>query len=216
MLGANITDMEFDRLRRFFEQASGIRLGDGKRELVCGRLAKRLRQLALNSYRDYIAYIEQPDHAEERQQAIDLLTTNETHFFREPRHFDFLRQDIQARLRRGDRGAVRIWSAACSTGEEPYTIAITLLEAGHTRFRLVASALSSRALAQASSGVYRLDRVSSVPRPVLKKYFERGLGEQDGLARVAPSVRRLVQFQQLNLLEVGICSALSTSSSAAT
>ena len=117
MIGADITDSEFDRLRRFFEAASGIRLADSKKVLVCGRLSRRLRHHGLDSYRDYIALIESGAEADERQIAIDLLTTNETHFFREPKHFDLLRQELRDRVKAGLRGQVRIWSAASSTGD---------------------------------------------------------------------------------------------------
>lgn len=202
MIGATITDQEFDRLRRFFEQASGIHLSDSKRELVCGRLAKRLRQLTLPSYREYLAFIEQPDHAEERQMAIDLLTTNETHFFREPKHFERLRSEVQARLQRGLSGPLRIWSAACSTGEEPYSLAMTLAELlGDRPWQIVASDLSTKVLADAQRAIYGRQRAEEVPRQIAVRYMLEGYDECEGLYQIDPALCKRVSFRQINLME---------------
>jgi len=202
MIGASITDQEFDRLRRFFEKASGIRLSDSKRELVCGRLAKRLRHLSLTAYRDYIAWIEQPANAEERQTAIDLLTTNETHFFREPKHFERLRSEIRARLQKGLNGPMRIWSAACSSGEEPYSLAMTLAELlGDRPWQVVASDLSTKVLADAQRGIYARQRADEVPRELAVRYLLEGYDECEGLYRIDPSLSKRVSFMQLNLME---------------
>lgn len=202
MIGAHITDQEFDSLRRFFEQASGIRLSDTKRELVCGRLARRLRHLALGSYRDYIAFIAQPGHADERQMAIDLLTTNETHFFREPKHFDRLRGEVQARMQAGLSGPVRIWSAACSTGEEPYSLAMTLAELlGERPWQIVASDLSTKVLADAQRAVYGRQRAEEIPRALALRYVLEGYDECEGLYRIDPALCKRVSFRQINLME---------------
>lgn len=202
MIGATITDQEFDRLRRFFEQASGIRLSDTKRELVCGRLAKRLRHLALSTYRDYLAFIEQPGHADERQMAIDLLTTNETHFFREPKHFERLRSEIQSKLQQGLAGPLRIWSAACSTGEEPYSLAMTLAELlGDRPWQVVASDLSTKVLADAQRAIYGRQRADEVPRDLAVRYLLEGYDEYEGLYQIDPALCKRVSFRQINLME---------------
>jgi chemotaxis protein methyltransferase CheR len=199
MIGATISDAEFDRLRRFFEQASGIRLADSKKLLVCGRLAKRLRAVGVASYRAYADLIERADHADERQTAVDLLTTNETHFFREPRHFEHLRQ-VLPQLRRP--GGVRVWSAACSTGEEPYSLAMTLAEVlGSAPWEVLASDLSTRVLDDARRGVYGSDRAAEVPAALNRKYLLEGVDECAGLFRVDAALRERVQFRQVNLMK---------------
>lgn len=202
MIGAHISDTEFDRLRRFFEQASGIRLGDGKRELVCGRLSRRLRHLAIDSYREYLAFIEQPGHADERQMAIDLLTTNETHFFREPKHFERLRAELQARLKKGLSGTLRIWSAACSTGEEPYSVAMMLADVlGERPWQVFASDLSSKVLADAQRAIYGRQRAQEVPRDLALRYLLEGYDESEGLYKIDPDLCRRVSFRAINLME---------------
>lgn len=199
MIGATITDPEFERLRRFFQSASGIHLADSKKVLVCGRLAKRLRALGLASYRAYLDFIERPDGRAERQMAVDLLTTNETHFFREPRHFELLREEL---ARRAPRGSVRIWSAACSTGEEPYSLAMTLAEVlGDRPWSVFASDLSTRVLDEAKAGIYGEQRASEVPPKLAHKYLLEGIEEYAGRWRVDGALRQRVSFQQINLMQ---------------
>ena len=199
MIGANISDPEFDRLRRFFHAASGIRLADSKKVLVCGRLAKRLRALGLDSYRAYLEFIEQPAGRSERQLAVDLLTTNETHFFREPRHFELLRDEL---ARRNGRGGVRVWSAACSTGEEPYSLAMTLAEVlGDRPWNVFASDLSNRVLDDAKTAIYGAQRAGEVPRALADKYLLEGIDEYAGQWRVDGALRQRVSFQQINLMQ---------------
>jgi len=202
MIGATITDPEFLRLRRFFEGASGIRLADTKKVLVCGRLSKRLRHHNLNCYRDYLDLIDTPQHSAERQIAIDLLTTNETHFFREPKHFEFLREDLVRRLAEGKAGQVRIWCAASSTGEEPYSLAITAAEVlGDRNWSILASDLSTQVLRDARAAIYNSQRAAEVPRPLAMKYLLEGFDEYDGFYRIDPALRKRVNFMQINLME---------------
>jgi len=202
MIGADITDQEFDRLRRFFETASGIRLADSKKVLVCGRLSRRLRHFGLDSYRDYIALIESPAQAGERQVAIDLLTTNETHFFREPKHFDLLRQELRERVKAGLRGPLRIWSAASSTGEEAYSLAMTLSEElGDRPWSIFASDLSTRVLDDARAGIYPKQRADEIPRNLAQRYVLEGYDENQGLYRIDATLRKRVTFDQINLME---------------
>lgn len=199
-MGSAIGAAEFDRLRRFFEAASGIRLGDHKRELVCGRLARRLRERGVADYAAYLRLIEQPGEAQERQLAIDLLTTNETHFFREPKHFEILRGELAERLARGQAGGLRVWSAACSTGEEPYSLAMTLDQVlGRRPWRVFASDLSQRVLAEARRGLYGAQRAGEVPRALAERYLLEGTEEYAGTWLVDGELRQRVDFAHCNL-----------------
>jgi len=202
MIGADITDQEFDRLRRFFEDASGIRLADSKKVLVCGRLSRRLRHFGIDTYRDYLSLIESDREPGERQMAIDLLTTNETHFFREPKHFDLLRQELTARVKAGLQGPLRLWSAASSTGEEAYSLAMTLSEIlGERPWSIFASDLSTKVLDDARLGIYPKQRADEIPRPLAQRYLLEGFDENEGLYRIDASLRKNVSFQQINLME---------------
>lgn len=141
-------------------------------------------------------------NAEERQTAIDLLTTNETHFFREPKHFELLRSEVRSRLQRGLNGPMRIWSAACSSGEEPYSLAMTLAEIlGDRPWQVLASDLSTKVLADAQRGIYGRQRAEEVPRELAVRYLLEGYDECDGLYRIDPALSKRVSFQQLNLME---------------
>lgn len=197
-----LTDRELDRIIKLVYTRSGITLHEGKRELVVARLQKRLRTLGHTSFGAYVTFVEQDASGQEIITLLDAIATNHTHFFREPSHFDFIVDTIVPRLAPGV--PLRLWSAPCSTGEEVYTIAMTLQRrAPQVAYQILGSDLSTKALAAARAGVYRLSRVESIPRDMLKRFFEKGLGEQDGLARVRPELRRHVTFRHLNLLEIG-------------
>lgn len=202
-----LSEPEFALFQALMLQVAGIQLGDGKRALVSSRLAGRLRTRGLSSYRDYFALISNGSDAAERQTAVDLLTTNETHFFREQKHFDFLRE----RLLQLPRSAApfRVWSAACSSGEEPYSIAMLLAECLPGRaWEILASDLSSRMLVQARQGHYPLSRARQIPERYLKRHCLRGLGPEDGTLLIDDELRRRVEFRAVNLKdplpEVGI------------
>jgi chemotaxis protein methyltransferase CheR len=199
----DLSEADLSRIIRLVYERSGIALHEGKRALVLARLQKRLRAGGFAGFHDYLAHVESDASGTEITALLDAITTNHTGFFREPQHFDFLRSTVVPKL---GAGSIRIWSAACSSGEEPVTIGITLLDAldapHHGRIRILASDLSTRALATAASGVYKMDRVASIPLDVLRRHFERGLGAQTGQARVASHVRRLIEYQRLNLLDV--------------
>lgn len=201
--GTNVTareipDREFDRIRRWVYDTAGISLGPAKKALVAGRLAKRLQVLHCATFREYLQLLENSDFAAERQTALDLLTTNETYFFRESKHFEFLENDILGRLPRGR--TVRIWSAACSSGEEPYSIAMILNKhLGSAMWEVVASDLSTRVLAKARAGIYPLERIREMPKPYLHKYCLQGTGPYAGQVLIARALRQRVQFLQVNL-----------------
>lgn len=195
-----ISDSELRGIVQLVYDASGINLQEGKRELVEARLQKRMRQLGLHSYRDYLALVDGDDTGEERQRLLDAVATNFTSFLREPAHFDFLRQRIATEAVARGRD-LSIWCAASSSGEEPVTIAVTLREAGCKDFSILASDISHKALTVARRGVYPAASARAFPLQLLRRYFERGEGEQEGLARVKADLRAHVTYQALNLIE---------------
>lgn len=195
---ATLSDSEFHQFKSWLYEAAGINLSQAKKALVAGRLGKRLKHYGLNSYGDYFRLITQQTEAVELQHALDLLTTNETYFFREPRHFEFLRLQILPKAQPGK--TFRVWCAASSSGEEPYTIAMTLAEGlATTPWEIVASDISTRVLEKARSGHYALERAEDIPQPLLAKYCLKGTGTQEGTFLVERSLRSRVQFMQINL-----------------
>jgi chemotaxis protein methyltransferase CheR len=195
-----LSDQEFRQFQAMIYDIAGISLSDAKKPLVSGRLAKRVKQYGLVSYGDYFRLLMQQDQRAELQNAIDLLTTNETYFFREPKHFDFLRQHI-ADLQRPGR-AFRVWSAASSSGEEPYTIAMVLADMlGDAPWEVVGSDISTRVLDTARKGHYPMKRIEGIPKHCLSKYCLKGVGPQEGTFLIDRSLRSRVSFQQVNLNE---------------
>lgn len=193
-----INDQEFALFQQLIYRIAGISLSPAKKSLVSGRLAKRLQLYQLQSYGDYYRLLASGTRQDELQMAVDLLTTNETYFFREPRHFDFLRAEILTRHTRGQ--SLRIWSAACSTGEEPYSIAMALHDAlGEQPWEVLASDISQQVLARAQKGQYPLSRATLLPEGYLRKYCLKGVGAQEGNLMVQPQLRTRVQFAQINL-----------------
>jgi chemotaxis protein methyltransferase CheR len=193
-----ITDQEFERFRALIFRIAGISMTSAKKTLVAGRLGKRLRFHDLASYDDYYRLVTGKGNEQELQIAVDLLTTNETHFFREPKHFDFLRDRVLATHAKGR--ALRIWSAASSTGEEPYSIAMQLAETlGETPWEIVASDLSTQVLEKARLGLYPIRRAEEIPRHYLTRFCLKGIGSQTGTMLVTRELRSRVRFLQVNL-----------------
>jgi len=183
-----------DRIYRF----SGIKLPEAKREMVYARLALRLRSLGLASFDDYVRYLEA--EPSEWEHCTNALTTNVTSFFREEHHFRVLPEHAQARA--GKAGAYRVWSAGCSTGEEPYSIAMTLADTLHAgNYHIVASDLDTQVLATARHAVYPLGAVLKLPESRQKRFFLRGTGRNDGRARVRPEIASHVEFARVNLMD---------------
>lgn len=200
MMGVTLKEKEFTQFCDLIFRIAGITMTPSKKSLVTSRLAKRLAHHGLASYGDYFNMITGINGKAELQTAVDLLTTNETHFFREPKHFDFLRQQILQAAKSGK--TLRIWSAACSTGEEPYSIAMLLDElAGNLPWEVVASDLNTQVLEQARSGLYSMDRMSEIPQYYLSNYCLRGTGSQEGKLLIGRKLRERVQFMQHNLTE---------------
>lgn len=202
--GPEPTDRDLARIAQLVSEHSGIRLHEGKRALVTARLQKRVRLGGFRTFRAYLRCVEADSTGTELTALLDAITTNHTSLFREPQHFAFLRDVVLPPLM--DRPEMLTgWSAACATGEEPYSIAITLFEAlgDHTvaRARLLASDLSTRALATAKAGIYKADRVAHLPAAVQRRYFERGIGSQQGHVRASAALRGLIEFCHHNLLD---------------
>jgi chemotaxis protein methyltransferase CheR len=198
------TDEDFRRVSAMLHADSGIHLPDSKATLVYSRLAKRLRALGLGSFRDYCELLAGSDGVGERQAMLAALTTNVTRFFREPHHFDHLRDRVLPDLMREAKagGRVRLWSAGCSTGQEPYSIALTVLsvfpEAGAHDFRILASDIDPVVLATAKAGVYNEDAIAAIPEPMRKRWLEPA-GQGDANWRMGEEVRKLIAFRELNL-----------------
>jgi chemotaxis protein methyltransferase CheR len=197
MTTLNLNDNEFAQFQRFIFDAAGITLSGAKKALVSGRLAKRVQHHRLSSYSDYLKLLASGQAAAEVQTAVDLLTTNETYFFREPKHFELLRRLAEA----APRGQpMRVWSAACSTGEEVYTMAMVLEDClGPGGWEVLGSDISTRVLERARSGHYPLERTRHIPPDYLKRFCLKGVDEQQGTLLVQRSLRERVRFQQVNL-----------------
>lgn len=193
-----ITDTEFSHFQRFIFQAAGITLSPGKKALVCGRLAKRLQANELSNYTEYFELLSSGKAATEVQTAVDLLTTNETYFFREPKHFDLLRSLATAAASKPQ--PFRVWSAASSSGEECYSIAMVLADClGTSAWEVVGSDISQRVLQRARAGHYPVERTRHIPPAYLKRFCLKGMGEQEGTVLVERPLRARVNFAQVNL-----------------
>jgi chemotaxis protein methyltransferase CheR len=203
-----LSTRDYARLCDLIYAEAGIHLNFEKKTMLEGRIRRRLKALELNSYGQYCDYLfERKGLEEEIVPLIDVVTTNKTDFFREPRHFDFLVGKALPDLTSHDRGGrpLLVWSAGCSTGEEPYTLAIVLSEyaLAHPgfRFKILATDISTDVLAKAEMGVYSKDVVSPVSSALQRKYFMRGRDSNSQRVRVVPELRRLVEFRRLNFMD---------------
>lgn len=204
--GPNLGEKEFGFLREFVLQHCGISLGDHKRQLVQGRLLRRLRALSLSGFEAYCELLRR-DPESELGELASCISTNVTSFFREMHHYDMLVDELLPRwlAEKRSSGRLRIWSAGCSTGEEPYAIAMVLAEAMERTgiqidAKILATDLSPQALEAARKGVYPVDRLGGVSDARRKRWFLRGEGSFDGYVQVHPRLRELVAIQPLNLL----------------
>ncbi len=198
-----LSDREFEQIRNLAREKFGLDLRKGKESLVAARLGKKIRQAGFRSFEEYFQSVVEDGSGEELASMIDALATNYTSFLREPAHFEFLRTAIVPWVR--ERSRIDIWSAACSTGEEPYSIVLTLLEElgpdALGRIRLVASDISRRALSKAEAGVYAADRLDGIPKDWLRKYFLKGEGRWAGWFRLKPQIASVIEFRRVNLIE---------------
>lgn len=192
------TPRDFERVRSLIYKRAGIALADSKQEMVYSRLARRLRATGIRSFQAYLDSLESDQESEEWEAFTNALTTNLTSFFREAHHFPILADHVK-----NAKEPVLIWCAASSTGEEPYSIAMTLCEALGTltpQAHVIATDIDTNVLATGAAGIYPLERLDKMPPERAKRFFLRGKGERAGLVRVRPELRQMVTFKQLNLL----------------
>jgi chemotaxis protein methyltransferase CheR len=196
-----LTDHDFSKIRTLIHQRAGIALSTQKRQMVYSRLARRLRELRLTEFATYLNFLEADPDGDEWQQFTNALTTNLTAFFREAHHFPVLAEHAKKCPQ-----PMTVWCSAASTGEEPYSIAMTLIEALGERAAGAASVIGTdidtQVLAKAATGVFTLEQVSKLPPARLKRFFLKGAGAQAGKVRIRPEVAAMVKFEQLNLLDV--------------
>ncbi|OOZ38020.1 chemotaxis protein CheR [Solemya pervernicosa gill symbiont] len=199
------TDQNFHAIQQLVGERTGIVLSDAKRDMVYSRLVRRLRQLGHDSFDSYLEMLGS-DPGDEMGHFINAITTNLTSFFRENHHFEFLRETLLPALLEAHKitRRIRIWSAGCSTGEEPYSIAMTVRElipeSSGWDIKILATDLDSNVVATAKRGVYSEDRISGIPKQRLKRWFLRGKGEKSDQVRVRSELRDMISFRQLNLL----------------
>jgi chemotaxis protein methyltransferase CheR len=205
---ATLSAAAYRTLADLVYQHSRIRLGPDKQPMLANRIRKRLRELGLVSYDDYCAVLRSGSGPDEIEHLVDLISTNHTRFFREPEHFTFLTGRILPELvpRLAAEGSpLRVWSAAASSGEEPYTMGMVLAEFFREHpavdWQVEASDISHRMLDEAERGIYRLDSRHALPPELLRRYFQRGVGTQAGTCRVKAEVRKRVRFQRINLFQ---------------
>ncbi|MFZ5452547.1 MAG: CheR family methyltransferase [Thermodesulfobacteriota bacterium] len=202
---------DFSRLSGFINNRCGIKLPPAKKTMLEGRLRKRLRSLGLNNFAEYCEYLFNLGGLEEEcVHMVDMVTTNKTDFFRESQHFHFLTQKALPALTQelgwgSPRNRLKVWSAGCATGEEPYTLAMFLSEFASAsagfNFSILATDISTRALAKARLAIYEHDAIEPVPLPWRKKYLLRSKDREKGLVRIAPELRALVNFHSLNFMD---------------
>lgn len=200
------SNQEFERVKVLIGERTGIHITEDKKALVYARITRRLRALKLKNFADYF-HVLQSDSKDETQQFINAVTTNLTSFFREQHHFDFLSEEFVPKIveQNKKRKAINIWSAGCSSGEEVYSIAITLAEAipniDQWNVRIIGTDIDSNMLAIGEKGVYKVNRVEGMPEALLKKYFLRGKGKNAGHVKVSKKLADMVTFENLNLVE---------------
>jgi chemotaxis protein methyltransferase CheR len=202
---------EFNLFRELIRAETGIFLSDVKRTLLQGRLLRRVRDLDLGSFGQYYDVVTSPSEQTEFVRMLDLVTTNETHFFREPHHFEYLERKLipewETAARSGEREKhIRIWSAGCSSGEEPFSMAMVLLAhlppAQGWDVQILASDLSTRVLDAARSATWSIDKATSIPERFLKSFMLRGVGPSLGQLRAGPELREVIRFERINLANV--------------
>lgn len=193
------TVKDFERVRQLIYEHAGISLNPSKQDMVYSRLARRLRATGINNFSDYLALLESNDEAE-WQAFVNALTTNLTSFFREPHHFPLLAEHA---LKQKGKHHISLWCSASSTGEEPYSMAMTMVDAFGSftpPVSIVATDLDTNVLAKAEAGVYPLERIEKLSSDLVKRFFLRGTGAQAGFVRVRPELRAMITFRQVNLL----------------
>ncbi len=194
------SEADFAKIRKVIYSKAGINLSDSKKQLVYSRLARRLRALKLPNFNSYLDYLN--DNEQEHEEFVNALTTNLTAFFREAHHFEILANHAK-KIKLQNR-EMRVWCSASSTGEEPYSIAMTLVEAFETYeppVEIIASDIDSNVLRDASTGIYSLQRLENLTLLQKKQFFQRGKGKNSGSAKVVQELRNMIEFRKINLLD---------------
>lgn len=198
-----MSDEEFRLYQKLIYDVVGINFTENKKQLLVSRLRKRLEAQGIGSYAEYRKFVVDPHNSDEFVQMINVISTNKTDFFREPQHFEFLKAHVYPNL--GKKNKIRIWSAASSSGEELYTLAITLLEAISSvrgkDVKILGTDISTKVLDEAEQGVYSEESVAPIPDPLLKKYFLKGQGRWAGHYLVREELKELISFRRLNLMQ---------------
>ena len=195
----HFTDQDFERVRKLLYDHAGISLSDAKRDLVYSRVARRLRENNLTTFREYLIFLDA--HEDEWESFINSLTTNLTSFFREAHHFHIFADHIKKVM---NRRPIEIWCSAASTGEEPYSMAMTMVDlfgSYNPPVHILATDIDTNVLRKAQEGVYSADRIEKLPVDTLKRFFLKGKSDQEGMVRVRPELREMITFRQLNLLD---------------
>ena len=193
-----LSDHEFTLFQRLLQTLAGVYLPPGKQSLLLSRLSRRLLHYQLPSFSAYYRLVTDPQHRTELQHMVDLLTTHETYFFREPAHFDFLRDYFQ---HSAPQQLFRVWSAACSSGEEVYSIAMTLADCRpHGQWEVVGSDISVKEIEKARRGHYQMERIDGIPNGYLQRFCLKGVRQQSGSFLIQAALRKRTQFRQINLL----------------
>ena len=196
----HFTEADFQRVRKLIYEHAGINLSDAKKDMVYSRLGRRLRATGLTTFREYLGLLENNDE-EEWEAFVNSLTTNLTSFFREPHHFPLLAEHIQ---KVKHRRPIELWCSAASTGEEPYTMAMTMVDlfGSYTPpVHILATDLDTHVLKKAQAGIYPLERVEKLSPDILKRFFLKGTGSNAGYVQVRKELRDMITFRQLNLLD---------------
>ena len=200
----HFTNKDFREIQALVKSHSGIDLNDGKEDMVYGRLTRRLRQLGFKSFKEYVQLLKDNPEGEELLNFSNAMTTNLTAFFRESHHFDYLKQKVLPQLMKTNNSSrkIRIWSAGCSTGEEPYSIAMVVAETMPPGWdvKILATDLDTNVLATGSAGVYDESRVAGIEPSRMKRWFVKGSGSNAGSVRVKQELRNMISFKQLNLM----------------
>ena len=203
-----MTDADFKKISGLVYDLCGINLNEGKKELVKARLGKRMRSGQFQSFRDYYQYVVQDQTGQELVHLLDSISTNFTSFSREQKHFDYIQSELLPALiarKKSNGNRILFWSAGCSSGEEPYSIAITLLEAlpnlETCTLKILSTDLSSKVLKIAASGIYPHERIRTISPALTKKYFLKGENSWQGYVKVKEPLKKYIEFRRLNLME---------------
>ena len=209
MNSSDLSDRDFERISQLVHSQCGINLHDGKKELVKARLGKRLREGNYRSFSDYYKHVTTREGTDELITMIDSISTNLTYFFREESHFPRLQTIVRSLLDNASKKirktpAIRIWCAGCSTGEEPYSLGITIKETLNgfpANVKIMATDISTRVLKIAAGGVYPIEKTKNISSSILRKYFQQGQGKWDGYVRIKKEIGDMIDFSRFNLME---------------